>query len=281
MDDTRTILFSLLAAALLAVMAGLITQLFIDEQRVDSDSGAATYASVTQTVDAVTLTAQHIPDIGRPTVTPAPVNIELSNYDLLLNIAREEWSLVAYEPFENNERGWSEGNEGERSRGGRGIEQGHYRWEMTAIEDFTWTSAPIEAPFTDFYVSVEMQKRGLASGGQNLTFRYNDGDNYFDFGVCADGVSYQIWRQFEDAWKELVACEESEAIRPNQANTLAVLAQIDRYHFYANDTYLTTIEDTSLTGGSVGVSIDLDADQTNIFEFDNFEVRAPLERIGR
>lgn len=280
MDDTRTTLVGLLTAMLLAILAGLIAQLFVDEQRVESRAGEATYASVTQTIESVMLTATAIPIIV-DTATPVSPTPEPSNYDLLYTIAREEWPLIAYEPFETNERGWSEGIGGDRSRGERSMQDGIYRWEMTAIESFTWTTAPLEAPFSDFFVEVEMRKRGVTSGSQNVTFRYNDGDNYFDFGVCQDGESYQVWRQFEGAWKELIECTPNEHFRPNETNRLAVLAQIDRYHLYVNGHYLTTIEDSSLVGGSVGVSVDLDQDQTNVFEFDNLEVRAPIEGAGR
>ena len=46
MDDTRTTFVGLIAAALLAVMAGLVAQLFVDEQRIDSDSAESIYANV-------------------------------------------------------------------------------------------------------------------------------------------------------------------------------------------------------------------------------------------
>lgn len=280
MDDTRTTFIGLVAAALLAVIAGLLTQLFTDEQRVDQRTGEATYISVTQTIEAVTLTAEHIPDIN-PTETLTPTVVELSEHEFLYQVAREEWSLVAYEPFDDNQRGWAVGGDGDLSRGRREVRDGHYRWEVTALDDFTWITAPIEAPFENFYISAEMSKRGTTSGSHNLAFRYNDEDNSFDFGICEDGASYQAWRQVEDEWTQLIECVESEWIRPNETNILAVLAQTDQYHLYANGHYLTTIEDDTLTGGSVGVSIDLDSDQTNLFEFDNFELRVPLVRVGR
>ncbi|MGB1250688.1 MAG: hypothetical protein ACPG8W_08770 [Candidatus Promineifilaceae bacterium] len=282
MDDNRSTIFGLIAALLLATLAGLATQLFVDEQRVDSAAGVATYVSITGTVEAITRTAASLPNAEETALfNEANATREPSQYDLLYATAREEWSLIAYEPYDVNERGWSEGRDSNRSRGRRGIVEGVYKWEMTAIEDLTWATAPIIAPTDTFFVEVQMRKRGVTSGSQNLTFRYTDQDNYFDFGICPDGVSYQVWRQLLGEWTRLIECQENATLRPNETNALAVLAQTDRYHLYANGNYLATFEDDLLVGGNVGVSFDLSADQTNIFEFDNLELRAPTENVGR
>ena len=64
--------------------------------------------------------------------------------------------------------------------------------------------------------------------------------------------------------------------RPGEANRLTVIGRGSHFTFYINDQYVAEAEDDRLTAGDVGVAVELlDDGDSAVFEFDDFEVRAP------
>ena len=69
---------------------------------------------------------------------------------------------------------------------------------------------------------------------------------------------------------------ETTTIRPGETNRLTVLAEGSHYTFYINDQYVGEADEDRLSQGEAGVAIELrEAGDAAVFEFDNFEVRAP------
>jgi len=69
---------------------------------------------------------------------------------------------------------------------------------------------------------------------------------------------------------------EAAAIRPGGTNRLTVLAEGSHFAFYINEQYVGEADDDRLSRGQLGLAIELaDAGDTAVFEFDNFEMRAP------
>lgn len=273
MDRTRLTLVLLVLLVVVLVLGGMLAQYLGAAGGLERAEAAATRAVLGQTAVAVTATAAVIPTFPPPPDVTA-LTPTASTYDLLLALA-QEWPLVVYEPFDRNTRGWGTGAGGARVSGTRAVEEGRYVWDVAAVDDFNWLSTPIVADYPDFYIAVRVERVDQAVGAQNLVYRYIDDDNFYDFGICTDGRSYQVWRQYRDEWTQLIRCTPHPALRPAAANRLAVIAQRDRYLLFANDRYLTTFDDDLLSGGSVGVSVDLAAGRANLLLFDDFELRAP------
>ncbi len=68
----------------------------------------------------------------------------------------------------------------------------------------------------------------------------------------------------------------SSAIRPGQVNHLTVVAQGAHLSFFVNGQLVAQHDDSGLKSGSVGPVVELfHSGDHAVFEFDNFEVRAP------
>lgn len=272
MDNTRRTLLGLIFLVLIGLLVSVILQLLWNTERLAEESADATRTLLAQTIAAITATADIIPTPTEfvPKSTPEPPP---SNFDSLLEIAHS-WPLFTYEPFDNNLRGWSVGDSGTYSLGTRQITDGHYRWELTAIEGFVWWTAPINVPFEDFYASVVIDKQDRSAGDTSIVFRYTDGDNYYEFGLCDDVGQYRVFKETDGTRTRVVACADHPAINSAERNTLSVLAQANRYLFFINGQYVNTLNDSDLKRGGVGVGLDMDEGQANIFEFDDMVVRS-------
>lgn len=277
MDNTRRTLIGLIFSALIALLVGVILQLMWNTERLSEESAESTRVALDQTVVAITATSDIIPTstrfVAAPTAEATP-----SNFDLLLELANE-WPLLVYEPFDDNQRGWTVGGNGTYSRGERIIEEGRYRWQMTAIEGFVWWTAPISVSFDNFYAGVTIDKQDRIAGDMSIVFRYVDGDNYYEFGLCDDVTQYRVYKETVGVRQAFIDCTAHPASNASGSNRLSVLAQTDRYLLFINDQYVTTIDDDDHTSGGVGVGLDMDEGQANVFEFDDFVVRsADLEK---
>lgn len=272
MDNTRWTLVGLLFSALVAIIVGVILQLWWNTERLSEESADATRIVLDQTIVAITATSELIPS-PTPFVPQATAEPPPSNFDSLLEVANG-WPLFAYEPFDNNLRGWSVGERGTYSLGTRSIADGRYQWELTAIEGFVWWTAPIGVPFDNFYASVIVDKQLRDAGDTSIVFRYDDGDNYYEFGLCDDVNQYRVYKETEGTRTAVVNCADHPAINSAERNTLAVLAQGSRYLLFINGQYANTLNDDDHTGGSVGVGLDMDEGQANLIEFDDLVVRS-------
>jgi hypothetical protein len=114
---------------------------------------------------------------------------------------------------------------------------------------------------------------GSEDGRYGLVFRYADGDYYFV--RIRDDQHFRLSLWYEDEWTTVIDWTETSTIRPGQVNRLTVIAEGTHFTFYVNDQYAGEADDSRLSSGGVGVAIELGAGDAAVFEFDNFEVRAP------
>ena len=272
MDNTRRTLLGLIVTIIVALVVMAITQLTLRSERLTNSEADATLAVLTETRIAVMATAELFPTPTLSVPEPTP-EATTTNYDLLLELANE-WPLLAYEPFDDNRRGWSVGGNGVYSRGERGMVDGSYRWQLTAVEGFYWWTAPIDVPFDNFYAEVQIDKQDRVSADTSLVFRYKDGDNYYEFGLCDDVTQYRVIKETLGTRTTLVACTAHPASKASDSNRLAVIGQTDRYLLFINDRYVATVDDDDHAVGGVGVGLDMDEGAVNVIEFDDMVVRS-------
>ncbi len=279
MDQTRYTLVGIFISALLAISAGILAQWYAAGARPTITGANETRLMVEQTAMAVTRQAELLP-------TPIPASSDSASnlveptksfYDSLLDRAYG-WPLVAFDSFDDNARGWGTGTASNRASGYRAVENGQLVWDLVGLESLTWTDGTVGAPFDEFMVSVEVERDSAEIGAYSLIFRQEDVNNLFQFGICPGNTRFEIWRNQDGEWTNPVKCTEHSAIRPDGSNKLTVVALNNSYVFYVNQTLVDTLDDDAFSNGLVGVAVDLDADQTNIFKFDNFELRAPLKQ---
>ena len=172
--------------------------------------------------------------------------------------------------------GWSVGHHSnERLEGLRTIGNGKYRWEVAAREDFIWSSTVKIKNLSDFYLAVDIQHISgpMTSASYGVVFRVDD-DDYYLFEI-AGGNFCTASLQIGDEWITLIDWTHMNIIKTREVNRLAVVANGSHFLFFINDQYVGEVEDSRLATGRVGLSTGLWEGDEAVFEFDNFELRAP------
>ncbi len=212
--------------------------------------------------------------VPTPTATTPPDPLE----------SYTRWPLVLRDTFFEQRNDWEIANatEGDLASGTLRIGGGKYRWEITALEGVVWWSRSREDTFTtDFYASVEARQiSGTPEADYGLIFRH-DGENYYYFQVSDVGW-YAVYLYNAGEWTELTAWTESAAIRPGHINKVAVAGEGSLFSLFINGAAVGEVRDATLAAGSAGVAVQIyNAGESAVFEFDNFEWRAPRVAVTK
>ena len=102
-----------------------------------------------------------------------------------------------------------------------------------------------------------------------------DSDDFYALTISSDGFFAVQLRQSEE-WEELVKWTESPAISKGEkaVNRLKVECQGTEMRFYSNGVLLVALQDSTLSGGTLGlIAGSFDVGDVAI-RFDNFRVQA-------
>ncbi len=192
------------------------------------------------------------------------------------SIAASRWSLLALDPLNSNENRWFIGDtDSEFAAGRQEIVDGKYRWNVQTHKDTSWHTWPELEPVSDLYLSVEAkQTEGPATAWHGVMFRKNGNDLYLFF-ISDDAQKFGVFLNYNGESIALIGPTKTSAIKPGESNRLAVSAQGSHFVFLINDQIVGEVDDSRLSSGLVGLLIQLDAQNEAVFEFDNFELRAP------
>jgi hypothetical protein len=197
--------------------------------------------------------------------------IEFDNFEL-----RAPWPVVISDDFSANVNDWLIGkSDDEYSVNELRIVNGKYRWELKAKQGFHYRQWPRTGSVSDLSLSVDIrQVSGAYDADYALVFRDTD-DEFYAFSISNTGYfSVQLFRN--GVWTPLIDWTTTSTIRPGDVNRLAVVAEGAHFVFFVNDQYVAEVDDDRLSSGMVGVAVDLfDPGDEAVFEFDNFELRAP------
>lgn len=108
--------------------------------------------------------------------------------------------------------------------------------------------------FSNFAFQVDMifTKGGFNSFG-GIVFRVNAAKtNLYYFKIGTDG-SYDLIL-LSRASSQRLSMGISSFIRPNQTNTITVIAKAEHFYFYIDQVYITTVNDSTLNQGAIGVT---------------------------
>jgi hypothetical protein len=218
----------------------------------------------TQTAEATPTSSPTITPSTTPTLTPTPV-------------PPSDWPLVFSDSFNSNEDNWPMGEEAnEYVVNLWSLVGGKYRWEADAIQNVHWYVYPDIDSVGDFYLSTQLQKiSGPEDCSYGVAFRVRDANNFYLF-LISDTQYFSVYRIFGGNWETLVDWKYSTAIRPEDVNRIAVVAQGSHFDFWVNEKLVGGVDDSMIKTGRNGVSMILyNPGDHAIFEFDNFEVREP------
>jgi hypothetical protein len=186
-----------------------------------------------------------------PTITPTPTNtptptpnMTAQAYESTATHVSIEWRDYFSATFDDNEENWYIGEDDDAyAKIIYTVKDGKYTWDATAAD-------------------------------YGIFFRENASDYYY-FAINNKG-RFSLWLHFKDEWTELIDDTVSTAIRPREANKLAVLVEGNHFVFFINDQYVAEFTDGTLERGRVGMAAEIsDTDLNIIFEFDNILVKLP------
>ena len=214
---------------------------------------------------------------ARPTPTPAPTATPVD-----LTASYRRWPVVLRDNFFEAANTWEvvEDADDRWARGSLMVANGKYRFDLTANEGFVWWSRALaDTVTTDFYAAVDArQVSGTATADYGLIFHYAAG-NYYYFAVSDTG-QFAVSLYYREAWETLVDWTASAALLPGEVNTLAVAAEGDHYQVFINRAWAGEFTDQRLPQGEAGVAVEIyNAGDSAVFEFDNFEWRAPRAAV--
>jgi hypothetical protein len=202
--------------------------------------------------------------------------VQVQNAETTAESALTNWKVIRTDTFDSNKNNWLvEESEDEYAITNYEIVDGKYRWDSTAHKSFIgWVRADRKA-LTDFYLSVDIQQvEGPDTADYGVILREDDNSNFYYFGISDNG-QYVLYLFFEE-WDTLINWTETDLIKPGEINRLTVVGEGSHFTFFINDHYLTEITDDTIPSGSTALVIEMaDENDHAIFEFDNFELRAP------
>jgi hypothetical protein len=277
-SGSQPIVWALLG--IVAIGCGVIFAIALFYFQPDAKSLYAQYfPSPTVTPSRTPTSTPTLTPTATSTSTPTPnmtVTIQVQNAQSTAENALSSWKIIRTDTFDSNKNNWLvEESEDEYGITNYEIVAGKYRWDSTAHKSFIgWVRADRKA-LTDFYLSVDIQQmEGPDTADYGVIFREDDNSNFYYFGISDNG-QYVLYLFFEE-WDTLINWTETDLIKPGEINRLTVVGEVSHFTFFINDHYLTEITDSTIPSGSTALVIEMaDENDRAIFEFDNFELRAP------
>ncbi|MBI9045077.1 MAG: CHAT domain-containing protein [Anaerolineaceae bacterium] len=202
-----------------------------------------------------------------------------SQIELVDSETEIDWPLVLVDSFDTNKNNWFTGQEDyQNSEGLFQISNGKYEWQLKAIQDYAgYFQVASSAPLTDFYLSVETkQVSGAEVSDAGVLFRIDSDWNYYRFDICAQCQSFAVWMHKDGEWEDLIEWKTSSQIKPFGVNQIEVLGEGSHFIFSINGQVVDEIDDLRIPTGIIGLGGSVFGEgKSVIFEFDNFELRAP------
>jgi hypothetical protein len=241
--------------------------------------------NILATVGSITSNLKATMEITTPTPSESstPTLDTTATAQVANNILIEQqsnWPVLMQEKFVNNQRNWNIGTDNtDLALEEYSIAGGKYTWKITSKKGMGTFSFPDMPVQTDLYVSADiLMTTTIANPADQagIIFRNSAKDNtFYFFGVNPVG-SYSLTMYDGSNWSDLISTNQTDQLRPNEVNHLAVSMQGDQILLVINNVVIDSYQDTQLASGDAGLGIYLDAageDATIIFS--NFYVRTP------
>jgi predicted nucleic acid-binding Zn ribbon protein len=187
------------------------------------------------------------------------------------------WPLALQDNFDDPQSGFSNAsNESSRYF----YEGGRYGIETIGANLISWTSL---GSYSDLLMEVTIVPEAEAGEG-GVLFRKQGDYQFYSFTISTDG-RYRVRRMLQsggEGWETLLDWSASPALETGvAANRLQVVCVGSQISLYANGQYLTTVLNSSYTGGEIGLAVGTFADEArSLFYFDDLRVYAPSTGPG-
>lgn len=197
---------------------------------------------------------------GGPAPTTAPV--------------QQDKQVLFQDDFSNPNSGWPNSSDADKTANYSA--DGKYAVEAITTQQDVW--AHPGQNFNDVRVEVDATKTGGPdNNGFGVICRFQDNDNFYYFMVSSDG--YQVIGKYQGGQNKYLSAEKMQPTSAITAGNATTHVRGDckgsTLTLYANGEQLSSITDTSFTGGDVGVIVGT-FDEPNVgISFDNFVVYQP------
>lgn len=133
---------------------------------------------------------------------------------------------------------------------------GNYQMISKSVENMEWSFNGRKSG--NFYLTattIVPDTKCKAGDHWGVMFRHKDNANFYVFGVSCDG-KYRLMKRVDGLFENIVDFTDSSAIRKlGQRNVLGVRAVGGQISLYANDQFLTTVNDGSFAEGVTGMYV--------------------------
>jgi hypothetical protein len=189
----------------------------------------------------------------QPTQTPVPQLITLED------------------DFSNPKSGWDRGAD---STAEWGYQDDEYRILVHDTDTTAWANTHEHHDLTNLVMVAEARRvAGPLDNEYGVIVRYQDRANFYLFTVSSDG-QYAVQMLLDDNWKDLVEWTPSDAIEQDDGtNLLRVEAKGPEMRFLVNGELLCTVQDSTISSGSVGLAAGTFTEPEVEVRFDNLLVR--------
>jgi len=182
--------------------------------------------------------------------------------------------LLYEDDFSNSYSGWGTGSD---DWGKFVYEGGEYSISIERTNWFDYHLNSVSGMQEDFTVEVDARKLAQGTDAAGIIFRDQMGQgkwSFYVFWVDSNSGTYAIQKYIKDVWApDLKDFTRSNYInRGANTNRLKVTCKGNQIEVYANDYKLTTVTDTSLTSGYIGLAAETFASSNAHYHFDNFKL---------
>jgi hypothetical protein len=194
-----------------------------------------------------------------------------------------QWPLVLWDSFDSNANYWPEYTwDSEYGNGTWSVQNGVYHYEANAVLEIAGGDYPYaieNIDFSGFYLAMDVKQVAQAyDTGIGFGFRAaSDGETKYMFFINQNGEIKFVKTKNTGEWISLLPTLTSKvnSYRDGNFNHLTVVHQNTHFIIYINgDKVVDTYDAYCLTGKPI-IFTTLSAGYQGIYEFDNFELRAP------
>jgi len=188
-----------------------------------------------------------------------------------------QWPVIFADHFDQTTSKWWTGQYEDKFGEYRVvITNGVYRFEMQSREGFYWLEVPKHSAPGDFSLTVDArQTAGSPRHDFGVVFGLKDDRTFYYFAV--DNTQwFTLWQVTNGEWASVVDWQAAPALHAEGFNRLTVNVSGKSIDLFINDQPVARYAAATPLRGKAGVIFNLyGPDKQAVFEFDNFEVRAP------
>ncbi len=207
------------------------------------------------------------------------IDITTNGGDVQITVNVTTTTIIHEDDFSNPASGWTASSS---ATGEAKYENGGYHLITKGAGHIIAGTNPAIKQLTDFILEVDAKSFSSAQDASyGIIFRQQDVrnfDNFYYFQIYSNTGQYKFEKQIQGVWSSLKELTTSNTInQASSTNRLKIVCVGDKIELYVNDINLSTINDSSLPSGFIGLAVASGAEQESSADvvFDNIKIYFP------